>query len=106
MARALRPGGQLYLTVPSIYPYHARRGKGGYPDLWRFFEDTLKLLLEPFSEVEIGRTGGPARAAMIFFPPLNNRSARLGPYVDRLDRRLENRVFRTNCTFLVAWARR
>jgi SAM-dependent methyltransferase len=106
MWRVLKPGGQLFLTVPSIYPYHARKGPAGYPDFWRFFEDTLRMLLEPFAEVEVGRSGGPARAVMIFLPPLNNRASRIGRQIDRIDKRLEGRVFRTNCTFLLAWARK
>lgn len=38
LTRILKPSGQIFLYVPSIYPYHAR--KGHYPDLWRFFSTT------------------------------------------------------------------
>src|SRR5687767_2894574 len=35
--RILKPGGKIFVHVPSTYPYHAR--KGHYPDYWRFFDD-------------------------------------------------------------------
>jgi SAM-dependent methyltransferase len=106
MTRALRDGGQLYLTVPSIYPYHARAGPAGYPDLWRFFEDTLRALLNRFSEVEIGRVGGPATAAMLFLPGLNRWNAHLRPLAARVDRAFSRRRPRRNATFLVVWAQK
>jgi SAM-dependent methyltransferase len=106
MLRTLRPGGQLYLTVPSIYPYHARPGPGGYPDMWRFFVDTLRALLEDFSQLEIGRVGGPATAAMLFLPFLNRWNARLRPLTTRIDGALGRRRPRRNATFLVAWAQK
>lgn len=106
MHRTLRPGGQLYLTVPSIYPYHARPGAGGYPDMWRFFEDTLRALLEDFSQLEIGRVGGPATAAMLFLPFLNRWNARLRPLTTRIDGAIGRRRPRRNATFLVAWAQK
>ena len=106
MARTLRPGGQLFLTVPSIYPYHARPGPGGYPDLWRFFEDTLRVLLDSFSQVEIGRVGGPATAAVLFTPFLNRRNASLRPLATRVDRLVGSHRPRSNATFLVVWAKK
>ena len=66
MSRILKPGGKLFVYVPSIYPYHARRGH--YPDLWRFFEDTLKILFKDFSKMEILKSGGYFRALSFFFP--------------------------------------
>lgn len=38
MIRILKPGGLLYIQVPSTYPYHARVGHGAYPDYWRFLK--------------------------------------------------------------------
>jgi SAM-dependent methyltransferase len=104
MARALRPGGQLLLTVPSTYPYHARPGPGGYPDLWRFFEDTLRMLLADFREVEIAREGGAATALVLFLPSLNRRAELLQPLTKRVDALVERRRPRSNATTLVAWA--
>jgi SAM-dependent methyltransferase len=106
MTRALRDGGQLYLTVPSIYPYYARSGPGGYRDLWRFFEDTLRLLLDRYSEVNIGRVGGPATAAVLFLPGLNRWNARSRPLAARVDTAVGRRRPRTNATFLVVWAQK
>ena len=106
ISRALRPGGQLFLTVPSIYPYHAKPGLGGYPDLWRFFEETLRTLLEGFSEIEIGRVGGPATAAMLFAPFLNHWNANLRPLTTRIDALIGGRRPRNNATFLVVWAQK
>jgi SAM-dependent methyltransferase len=104
--RTLRPAGQLYATVPSIYPYHARPGPGGYPDFWRFFEDTLRALLDDFSQVEIGRVGGPATAAMLFLPFLNRWNATLRPLTTRIDGLVGGRRPRRNATFLVVWAQK
>jgi SAM-dependent methyltransferase len=106
IARTLRTGGQLFLTVPSIYPYHARPGAGGYRDLWRFFDDTLRLLLDGFSHVEIRRVGGPATAAVLFLPFLNRWNARLRPLAQRIDHAVGRRRPRTNATFLVVWAQK
>ncbi len=70
MHRVLKPGGKLFLYVPSIYPYHAR--KGSYPDYWRFFDDTLEFMFEDFSKVEMMKCGGYFRA-MIHFVPLQHK---------------------------------
>jgi hypothetical protein len=92
--------------VPSIYPYHAKPGQGGYHDFWRFFDDTLRLLLEGFSQIEIGRVGGPATAAVLFFPFLNRWNARLRPLATRIDGAVARGEPRHNATFLVVWAQK
>lgn len=106
MRRCLRPGGQLLLTVPSIYPYHAREGAGGYPDYWRFFESTVRMLLEGFSELEVERVGGPFTAALQFSPAVTRIGARLAPATRRMDRALARRRSLSNVSLLHAWARR
>jgi len=106
MMRALKPRGQLLVTVPSIYPYHARPGPAGYPDLWRFFEDTLRLLLRDFDQVEIAHTGGPALAAVHFTPLLNRGARYLRPAALRLDALITRRRPLSNSSFLLAWARK
>ncbi len=68
--RILKPGGALFLHVPSIYPYHARTGT--YPDYWRFFDDSMKLLTEGFKDVEIVKRGGYF-TALSFFAPVQHR---------------------------------
>jgi hypothetical protein len=104
--RVLRPGGQVLITVPSVYPYHARTGPGGYPDLWRFFDDTIYMLLSEFGEVRIARAGGPATAVIIFLPFLNRRSQYLKPLARWLDRAVSRRRARRNATFLLVWAKK
>jgi ubiquinone/menaquinone biosynthesis C-methylase UbiE len=64
--RVLKPGGKVFLHVPSIYPYHAR--KGHYGDYWRFFDDTLLFLFKDFSKVEIVKRGGYFKALLFFMP--------------------------------------
>lgn len=66
LLRILKPGGKIFFFVPSIYPYHAR--KGAYPDLWRFFDDTMHVLFEGFSKVEIEKRGGYFLALSFFVP--------------------------------------
>lgn len=106
MLRSLKPGGQVLITVPSIYPYHARVGPAGYPDLWRFFGDTLRLLLADFDEVELGHVGGPATAAVHFVPLLNRRGRYLRPIALRVDAMVARRRPLSNASMLLAWARK
>lgn len=70
LRRVLRKGGVMFLYVPSIYPYHAR--KGHYPDLWRFFDDTMQQLFAGFSHIEIHKRGGYF-FALSFFVPLQHK---------------------------------
>jgi SAM-dependent methyltransferase len=106
MTRALKPGGQVLITVPCVYPYHARPGPGGYADLWRFFEDTVRMLLSSYSEVHVARAGGPATAIVIFLPFLNRFRRYLIPIARRLDHAVARRRPRRNATFLLVWARK
>lgn len=66
LKRILKPGGAIFFYVPSIYPYHAR--KGAYPDIWRFFDDTMHILFEGFSLVDIEKRGGYFLALSYFVP--------------------------------------
>lgn len=87
MFRVLKPGGLLFVQVPSTYPYHARTGHGAYPDYWRFFESTLREMFSPFSTVEVVRHGGWF-SAMAFFLPLQAKLGRvwgsIAWYADRI----------------------
>ena len=87
--RVLKPGGILFVYVPSIYPYHAR--KGHYPDYWRFFDDTLLFLFKDFKQVKIEKRGGYFRA-LFFFMPLQHK---LRFIIDPLAKFLDS-VFKTN----------
>jgi hypothetical protein len=104
MRRTLRAGGSLLITVPSIYPYHAR--DGAYPDLWRFFEGGLRILLEGFADVEVEASGGPATAVVMFTPALNHHLGRLRPATHRVDDWLARRRGRRNPSVLTAWAQK
>ena len=66
MYRILKLNGKLFVYVPSIYPYHAR--KGHYPDYWRFFDDTLRLMFKDFSKFEFIKRGGYFKAIFLFLP--------------------------------------
>ena len=70
MLRILRPGRKAFIHVPSIYPYHAR--KGHYGDYWRFFDDTIEILFRDFSKVEYVKRGGYFKA-LFFFMPFQHR---------------------------------
>lgn len=70
MHRILKNGGKLFVYIPSIYPYHAR--KGHYSDYWRFFDDTIQVLFEDFSKVDFVKRGGYFKA-MFFFLPFQHR---------------------------------
>lgn len=66
--RILKPGGVLFLQVPSTYPYHARQGFGAYPDYWRFFADTLEFMGRPFTSTKLVKHGGWFMAMSFFLP--------------------------------------
>ena len=83
LRRVLKKGGVIFLYVPSIYPYHAR--KGHYPDLWRFFDDTMRDLFSGFSEVEIHKRGGYFFALSFFVPLQHKLRWLLNPVADFLD---------------------
>jgi SAM-dependent methyltransferase len=68
--RILKSGGKVFVSIPSIYPYHAR--KDHYPDYWRFFDDTINVLFRDFKEVEFIKRGGYFKS-MFFFLPLQHR---------------------------------
>jgi SAM-dependent methyltransferase len=81
--RILRPGGELFFYVPSLYPYHAR--KGHYPDYWRFFSDTIDDLFSPFSEKKVMKRGGYFLALSFFVPGQAKLRWLLTPIADALD---------------------
>ncbi len=83
LRRILKRGGHIFLYVPSIYPYHAR--KGHYPDYWRFFDDTMRELFSGFSEVEICKRGGYFMALSFFVPMQHKLRWLLDPCADFLD---------------------
>ncbi len=87
--RILKKGGKVFVYVPSIYPYHAR--KGAYPDYWRFFDDTLFMLFEGFSSVELVKGGGYFKTLSFFFPMQHKLKWLLDPASNFLDQ-----VFRTD----------
>ena len=84
MRRVLKPGGKIFVYVPSIYPYHAR--EGAYPDYWRFFDDTLEMLFKDFSECEIVKVGGYFKALFFFFPLQHKLRFVIDPLAAFLDR--------------------
>ena len=84
LERVLRKGGKIFVYVPSIYPYHAR--KGSYPDYWRFFDDTLLFLFEGFSSVEIVKSGGYFKAIFFFVPMQHKLKFILEPLSNFLDK--------------------
>jgi SAM-dependent methyltransferase len=66
--RILKPGGHAFIQVPSTYPYHARIGSGAYPDYWRFFDSTIRLMSDGFETVQIQKHGGWFQAMSRFLP--------------------------------------
>ncbi|MEQ1500198.1 MAG: class I SAM-dependent methyltransferase [Parcubacteria group bacterium] len=83
MYRVLKPGGKVFVHVPSIYPYHAR--KGHYPDYWRFFDDTIEVLFKEFKVVEMQKRGGYFKALMFFLPLQHKLRFVIDPLSEFLD---------------------
>ena len=57
--RVLRPGGKLFVEIPFLYPFHGDE-LSGEGDYWRMTLAGLRHALRSFSEVESGRSIGPA----------------------------------------------
>lgn len=90
LRRVMRPGAAAFLHLPSIYPYHAR--KGHYPDYWRFFGDTVEDLFKDFSSLETRKRGGYFLALSFFIPLQHKARWLLDPLSNALDA-----LFRTEC---------
>lgn len=84
LKRVLKRGGKIFVYVPSIYPYHAR--KGSYPDYWRFFDDSLLFMFEGFSKVELIKAGGYFKTLSFFFPMQHKLKFILHPLSTILDK--------------------
>jgi len=89
LTRVLKKGGKMFFYVPSMYPYHAR--KGHYPDYWRFFEDTIIELFTEYRETKLHRRGGYFLALSFFVPMQHKLRPVLTPVAEFLDR-----LFRTD----------
>jgi SAM-dependent methyltransferase len=59
MLRILKPGGVVLCTVPMVLQGHAPHPR----DYWRFTPDTLPVLFEDFSRVEVHSYGNAATAS-------------------------------------------
>jgi SAM-dependent methyltransferase len=57
--RVLKPGGQLFLSVPFNFRIH-----GPLPDCWRFTEHGLRAILGAFKIAELERLDTPGRDLM------------------------------------------
>ncbi|MBI3091903.1 MAG: methyltransferase domain-containing protein [Candidatus Tectomicrobia bacterium] len=69
MHRVLKPGGTLYLSAPFVWEVH------NYPrDFWRFTDQGLRLLLQPFREVTITPQGTSSQALLQAFSLFVHRS--------------------------------
>ncbi len=68
--RVLTPGGMCLLYVPFLYYYHAERGY--YRDYWRFTRDSLSVLTDRFTTVEIENVRGPLET-LVRLSPLGRR---------------------------------
>ncbi len=83
MHRILKIDGVIFVHIPSIYPYHAR--KGHYPDYWRFFDDTVSLLFKDFSKVDFVKRGGYFKAIFFFLPFQHRIRFAIDPLANILD---------------------
>jgi len=83
LKRILRLGGKIFFYVPSMYPYHAR--KGHYPDYWRFFDDTIQVLFSEFTTVTVQKRGGYFLALSFFIPMQHKLRPILTPLAEVLD---------------------
>lgn len=97
--RVLVAGGSVLVYVPSVYPYMARHGH--YPDNWRFFDDTIKLLFEKFSSYESVKVGGYFRALSYFVPYQHKLRWLLDPTAFALDALLRTERRSTTSGYII-----
>lgn len=97
--RILKPGGYIHFYVPSIYPYHSQNAP--YPDLWRFFDDTIDILFEKFSSVEIEKQGGYFLALSFFIPAQHRLRWILNPLAHTFDFLFKTHTRRTTAGYYV-----
>ena len=83
LTRILKPGGKMFFYVPSTKPYHAHHGH--YPDFWRFFSDTIEVLFEGYSSIEVHKRGGYFLALSFFVPMQHKLRWLLTPCAELLD---------------------
>jgi len=65
IARVVKPGGQVYITVPFLFPTHPDP-----LDRWRWTLDGLRYSFRAFDEIEAGTSGGPFTAYVAIVPTL------------------------------------
>ena len=65
IVRVVKPGGQIYISVPFIFPTHPDP-----LDRWRWTLDGLRYSLRDFDEIEAGNAGGPFSAYVAITPTL------------------------------------
>ncbi|MCY3023226.1 MAG: class I SAM-dependent methyltransferase [Planctomycetota bacterium] len=65
IARVVKPGGHVYVTVPFLFPTHPDP-----LDRWRWTLDGLRHALRGFDELDAGVCGGPCSAFVAIVPTL------------------------------------
>jgi len=65
IARVVKPGGQIFISVPFIFPTHPDP-----LDRWRWTLDGLRYSLRDFDEIEAGNAGGPFSTYVAITPTM------------------------------------
>lgn len=97
--RVLRAGGRALVSVPSLYPYHAKGAR--YKDYWRFFDDGLSVLFKDWHTVEIEKIGGYFKALFFFIPQQHRLQWALQPLAHMLDSLFQTHKHRTTAGYIV-----
>ncbi len=100
MYRVLKSGGYLFVYAPFLYYYHAE--KGYYKDYWRFTEDALRHLSEPFSYSEIEPIRG-ALETWLKLSPFGRFSIfqMLGRFLDKITGKMNSKQVSGYNLFLI-----
>lgn len=91
LARVLRKGGHLLLTVPFNTGFHGKSGRSAahteFPDYWRFTHQGLALMFSAFEHLEVHALDGPIECRLkllrlqkfIDLPPVRSLLDRVDP---------------------------
>ncbi len=79
MHRVLQKGGEAFVYVPFLHPYH---GSKGYGDYYRFTKDAIEYMFRDFSQVKMARVRHYLGVINLFLP-LTPKKSGIANFLDK-----------------------